>query len=182
MHMLAKCLTIALCFAAGAFAQQCAIGSPPNPTACQKIFGYSGSNLTYLCQARSVQPTAATMAVASATNASPVVLTVTAGHGFDVSALPIVTISGGTGNWTAVNGTRTATIISSTTLSVPVDSTSLGALAGTVIISTTSPLNTQSVWSVMKLVYSGSNLIWSGFVGGSPAERNACTAAPTQAQ
>jgi len=170
---------------APAFAQNCQIGSPSTKpaTGCQGVYGYSGTNLVYICQARSVQPTASTMTVASASNANPVVFTISGGHGFDLSSLPIVTISGGTGNWTAVNGTRTATIINSTTFSVPVNSTSLGALAGTVIVSTYAPLTTQSVWSVMKLVYDGSNsMIWSGFVGGSPAERNTCSSAPSQAQ
>lgn len=185
MHLLTKCLILAVFFAAGAFAQNCQIGAPSTApaTGCQKVLGYSGTNLVYVCQARSVQPTSTRITVASATNANPVVFTVSGGHGFNTNALPTVTVSGGTGNWTAVNGSYTATVISSTTFSIPVDSTSLGALAGTVVADTFAPLTTASVWSVLKLVYDGSNnLVWSGYVGGSPAERNTCSAAPTQYQ
>ncbi|MCC6398821.1 MAG: hypothetical protein IT282_17545 [Bacteroidetes bacterium] len=179
-----KTLLILALLAFPAFGQNCQIGSTSGnpPTGCQRILGYSGANLIYLCQARSVQPQATKMTVASATTASPVVFTISGGHGFDLSSLPTITLTGGTGNWTAVNITATATIINSTTLSIPVDSTSFGALAGTVVISTYAPLNTSSVWSVMKLVYSGDNLIWTGFVGGSPGERNTCTGSPSAAQ
>lgn len=84
---------------------------------------------------------------------------------------------------TVGGGTWTATIIDANTFSIPVNSVSLGALAGTVIATTTAPRTTQAVWSVQKHVYDGSNnRIWSGFVGGSPSERNTCSAAPTQAQ
>lgn len=185
MHHLLKCLTLAVFFAVCAVAQNCQIGAPSTTpaTGCQKILGYSGTNIVYLCQARSVQPTATRITIASATNANPVVFTVSGGHGFNTNSLPIVTISGGTGNWTAVNGTATATILSSTTFSIPINSTSLGALAGTVVADTYAPLTTASVWSVMKLAYDGSNnLVWTGYVGGGPGERNTCSAAPTQAQ
>ncbi len=180
-----KTLLILALLALPAFGQNCQIGSTSGnpPTGCQRILGYSGTNLIYMCQARSVQPQASKMTVASASTANPVVFTISGGHGFDLSSLPIVTLTGGTGNWTAVNITATATIINSTTFSIPVNSTSFGSLAGTVVVSTNSPLTTSSVWSVMKLVYDGSdNLIWTGFVGGSPGERNTCSAAPAQAQ
>lgn len=181
MHL--KCLILAVFFTASALAQQCAIGSEQKAAACQQVFGYSGTNLISFCQARSLQPSKARMSIASATTANPVVFTVSGGHGFDTSSLPLVTLSGGTGNWTAVNGTFTATIINTTTFSIPVNSTSFGSLAGTVVLETNAPLLTQSVWSVKKFTYDGSNnLIWSGFVGGSSAERNTCSAAPTQAQ
>lgn len=184
MNTILKIISAAmLCVAA--YGQNCQIGASSSspPTGCQRILGYSGTNLIYVCQARSVQPSTSRMTVSSATNANPAVMTISGGHGFDLSSLPTVTLSGGTGNWTAVNITTTATIISTTTLSIPINSTSFGALAGTVVISTNAPLNTSSVWSVMKLVYDASNsLIWTGFVGGSPGERNTCSAAPTQAQ
>lgn len=184
MHLM-KCLILAALLSVGGFAQNCQIGAPTTTpaTGCQKILGYSGTNLVYVCQARSVQPTSTRLTVASASNANPVVFTVSGGHGLSTSALPTVVISGGTGNWTAVNGTFTATVINTTTFSIAVNSTSLGALAGTVVADTTAPLITAGVWSVMKLVYDGSNnLIWTGYVGGGPGERNTCSAAPTQYQ
>lgn len=185
MHLITKCLPIAVLLAFSAVAQNCQIGTPSDApaTGCQRIMAYSGTLISYMCQARSVQATKTRISIASATNANPVVFTVTGGHGFNTNSLPLVTISGGTGNWTAVNGTFTATIINTTTFSIPVNSTSLGAMAGTIVLDTAAPLITAAVWSVQKFVYDGSNnLVWSGFVGGSPAERNTCSAAPTQYQ
>lgn len=156
-------------------------------TGYQFIMGYSGTNMTYLCKAKSLQPTSANISVASATNASPVVFTISGGHGFNAatspSAKPIITVSGGTGNWTAVNGSFTATILSSTTLSIPVDSTAFGALAGTVVFTTRAPLTTRPIWSVLVLTYDGSNNnTGTAWVGGVSSETNTCTGAPTQYQ
>ena len=182
MHLLTKCLTLAVLFAAASFGQQCAIGGPSNSAACTKLFTYDGSNnLLYVCAARSIQPTASRISISAASNASTVSLT-SASHGFSTSQLPIVTISGGTGNWTAINGTFTATITGANTLTIPVDSTSLGALAGTVVLDTFAPRTTQSIWSVAKMVYSGTNLIGYFLVGGSTSERNTCSTSPTQYQ
>ncbi|NBW07794.1 MAG: hypothetical protein EBR82_07185 [Caulobacteraceae bacterium] len=148
----------------------------------QYIAGYSGSNLIYLCKAASIQPVSPAISVASATNASPTVLTVSGGHGFDVSSKPNISVSGGTGNWVAINGARTATIISSTTLSIPVDATAFGALTGTIVFTTRAPRTTSSIWSVQFFVYSGSNMIWSGWSTGVPSSTTTCTTSPTQYQ
>lgn len=175
---------IALIFIAiaPAFAQNCQIGAPPNHTACTQLFTYDGSgNALYMCKARSVQPTVSRLSISAATNANPVVFTSTA-HGFSTLQLPLVTISGGTGNWTAVNGTFTATIIDANTFSIAVNSTSLGALAGTVVLDTTAPRTTSSIWSVAKFTYTGTNMTGMFFIGGSPSERNTCSSAPTQYQ
>ena len=149
----------------------------------QMILTYSGTSLLYLCKAASIQPTSPAISIASATNASPVVFTVSGGHGFNASSLPLVTISGGTGNWTAVNASLTATILSSTTFSVAVDSTSFGAVSGTLVFTTRAPRTTSSIWSVQKFVYDGSaNMIWSGWVGGTPSYTTTCSSAPSQYQ
>lgn len=68
-----------------------------------------------------------TAAITAATNANPVVLT-SASHGLATGQS--VMISGGTGNWTAINGTFTVTVIDADTFSIPANSTALGALAG----------------------------------------------------
>lgn len=149
----------------------------------QMILGYSGTNLIYTCRAASVQPTSPSISIASATNANPVVFTVTAGHGFNSSSTPQVTISGGTGNWTGANGTYTATIVSSTTFSIAVNSTAYGAVAGTLVYTSRAPLTTNRIWSVQYFAYDGSNnIIWSGWAGGVPSYTNTCSAAPTQYQ
>jgi len=180
--MLAKTIAFILIATASALAQNCQIGAPPNQTACTQLFTYDGSgNVLYMCKARSIQPTVSRLSISAATNANPVVFTST-GHGFSTLQLPLVTISGGTGNWTAVNGTFTATIIDANTFSIPVNSTSLGALAGTVVLDTTAPRTTSSIWSVAKLTYTGTNMTGMFFIGGSPSERNACSTAPAQYQ
>lgn len=167
-----------------AHAQADFIISQKSPSAgYQFIMGYSGTDLLYLCKANSIQPTSPSISIASATNASPVVFTVSGGHGFNVSSLPLVTISGGTGNWTAVNASLTATVLSSTTFSVAVDSTAFGAVTGTLVYTTRAPRTTSSIWSVQKFVYDGSNnMIWAGWVGGTPSFTTTCTGAPTQYQ
>ena len=71
------------------------------------------------------------IAIASATNANPAVLTVTAGHNFATGQVVSLDFTGYTGSWTSLNGVHFATALSSTTLSVPIDSTSFGALTGT---------------------------------------------------
>jgi hypothetical protein len=155
------------------FGQNCQVGSNTPGTACTSLYAYDGSNnLIYQCKARSVQPTAARMSVSAASNANPVSLTSTA-HGFSTLYQPLVTIS---------NGTWTATITGANTLTIPVDSTSFGALAGTIVLTTNAPLTTQSVWSVMKFTYTGTNMTGSFTVAGSTAERNTCTGAPAQFQ
>jgi len=73
------------------------------------------------------------ISITSATNANPVVFTVAAGHGFATGEGPVITISGGTGAWTVVNGSFVATILSPTTFSIAVNSTAIGAVAGTIV-------------------------------------------------
>lgn len=66
--------------------------------------------------------------ISAATNAAAAVLTVN-NHG--LSTGDGITISGATGNWTAINGSWTITVLSVNTFSIPVDSTAFGALTGT---------------------------------------------------
>lgn len=179
-------ILLLLLVALSAFAQQEVRISPkpPDTPYTTVLGGYSGSNPTYICVANTQQPTSAAISVASASNANPVVLTVTAGHGFFIAALnlPQVIISGGTGNWTAINGTFTATPINSTTFSIPINSTTFGALAGTVTYTTKAPLLTSRIWSVRPLSYDGSgNLIWTGWSASTSATNQVCTT-PTVAQ
>jgi len=182
MNMLKLLITAAL-LATASFAQNCSMAAPMNSTACTQIMAYDGSNnLTYACRARSVQPSPSVLSISAGSNASPVSLTIT-GHGFNTNQLPLVTISGGTGNWAAVNGTWTATITGANTLTIPVNSGAFGAVTGTLILTTYAPRTTQSVWSVAKYSYDGSNNLTNVFyVGGSTSERNTCSGAPTSYQ
>lgn len=155
----------------GAFAQgpEITISQGPAPNPFQLVYGYTGTNLVYVCYAKSVLPTSFSVAISAGTNANPVVFTST-GHGFNSNSRPKVTVSGGTGNWTAVNGTFTATITSANAFSIPVDSTAFGAVTGTLVYTTTAPRTNQSVWAVKEFSYDGSNnIIWAGWLNGSSA-------------
>lgn len=160
--------------------------SQRNPdTPYQIIIGYSGTNISYVCTANSIQPTSPSISITSATAASPIVFTVSGGHGFYVSTknLPSVTISGGTGNWAAVNGTFTATIISSTTFSISTNGTGFGAVTGTLVFTTRAPRTTMPVWSVKSLGVDGSsNTDWMGWSTGTSAANQTCTGTPSAAQ
>jgi hypothetical protein len=172
----ARSLLVCLVTANALLAQQ---ATPVNqtlaapPQGYQQIIDYNGTNnVTYVGLAASDQTDRNVInyklpAVSSATNANPVVFTVTA-HGFDyqsgATVLPSVCITGGTGNWTAVNGCWVATPTSANAFSVPVDSTAFGAVTGTLVATTRSPRTTTLCWSIQKFVYSASNLlIWSGW-------------------
>lgn len=167
-------------------AQNDVIISQKNPSAgYQIIIGYSGSDQSYICKASSIQPVSPSIAIASATAANPIVFTVSGGHGFYVSAknLPTVVISGGTGNWTAVNGTFTATIINSTTFSIATNGAAFGAVTGSLVFVTRAPRTTSPVWSVMSLGVDGSsNTDWIGWSAGTSAANQTCTGSPSAAQ
>ncbi len=172
--------------AVAGFAQsEVRISPKPSDTPYTTILGgYSGSNATYICVANSQQPTSGSISIASATAASPIVFTVTAGHGFALNTLnlPTVTISGGTGNWAAVNGTWTATPILSTTFSVAINGAAFGAVTGSLVYTTRAPLLTSRIWSVRALSYdAGGNLAFAGWSNGTSAMNQVCTS-PTSSQ
>lgn len=74
-----------------------------------------------------------TISISSATNANPVVFTTGAAHGLTTGER--YTISGATIGWTGVNGVFVVTVLSTTTFSIPVNSTGFGALSGTLVVS-----------------------------------------------
>ena len=156
------------------------VGPPPTPF--QLVYGYTGSNLTSICYAPSTDAAGTgrfvrqVVAIASATNANPVVFTVTAGHGMNLSTLPSITISGATSGWTGVNGTFVATPLSTTTFSIPVNSTTFGALSGTLVFHTSAPLLNQYVWAVQQYAYNVSNAVISvSWLYGSTGFQARCT-------
>jgi hypothetical protein len=161
--------------AVGALAQQTVKIDPTIPAGYEQVITYSGSNVVATCLAQSTlaKRTQRVISISAATNANPVVFTST-GHGFPLSARPLVTISGGTGNWTAINGPFTATIVDANTFSILVNSTSLGALAGTITFTTTAPRITIAEWQVQVIAYSGSNPIWTGWMGGDAGFSQIC--------
>ena len=161
----------------------------PPPAAYQSIYYYSGTNLTFVCTAPS-RVAETTITVSGASNANPVSFTATA-HGFEYQsaayALPAIKITGGTGNWTVINGVWVATPTSANAFTIPVNSTSLGALTGTLVVTTLAPRINQPVWSLRRALSDGSNnFVFSGWgtkvggagatnlVAGSPAMNKRC--------
>jgi hypothetical protein len=158
----------------------------------QNIYVFTGTNLIYHCKAASRQDTQTLPTISAATNANPVVLTITA-HAFDYQALttstPTITITGGTGSWAGINGTWTFTPTGANTGTIPVDSTAFGALAGTFVVTSRAPRTTALKWSIIHYAYDASNnLIWSGWATdptrgnasvGSPAAEFACASRTT---
>ena len=76
--------------------------------------------------------TAAPVAIASATNANPVVFTTTAVHGLITGN--IVVIAGATSGWVGANGTWPVIVLSTHTFSIPFNSTSIGALSDSLTV------------------------------------------------
>lgn len=140
-------------------------GAAP-PSASQVIYVYSSNNLVYRCIAPSTT-SQTTVTVTAASNASAASFTATS-HGFDyqsgVTVSPVISIQGATGNWTPINGVWLATISSANAFTIPVDSTTFGALTGTLVVTTVSPRTNQKQWAIQHFVYDGTpNLIWSGW-------------------
>src|SRR5690242_6748469 len=69
-------------------------------------------------------PRSTAITISSATNASAAVLTLASAHGLTPGRTNGVFIAGAMGTWQPINGVFTATVIDSTSLSIPVDSTS----------------------------------------------------------
>ncbi len=170
-------ITLLLASLAWAQDQSVNISQAPPQLGYERILVYSGSNLTYMCLARSDQRNARTVTVSAASNANPVSFTATA-HGFDyqagATATPVVKITGATLTWAPINGVWIATPTSANAFTIPVDSTTFGALTGTLVVSTLAPKTTDPVWAIQKLVYDGSNnLIWVGWGTKVPGAGNA---------
>lgn len=72
----------------------------------------------------------APFSIASSTNANPIVVTTSAAHGYSTGA--VVEISGHAVN-TAANGSWTATVLTTTTFSIPVVGNGVGTASGQVV-------------------------------------------------
>jgi len=146
------------------------------PIAVEQIAFYSGTNLQYLCVARSNQALVRTVTVSAASNASPVSFTATA-HGFNYvstgSIKPVVKITGATGMWAPINGVWTATPTSANAFTIAIDSTGFGALTGTLVVTTLAPSINALVWSIQQNYYDGSGnwlgAAWAANPGGAAA-------------
>lgn len=154
------------------------LSAQPPVTGMQFVYGYSASQLQYTCSAPAQTSTGnrwlTHYPISAASNASAVVFTTTAS--INLNSRPQVTIAGATGNWTPVNGTFTATILSSTTFSIPVNSSGFSTLTGTLYFQSTAPVLNQPVWAVQEYFYDTSgDLISSMWLGGSTGYKAKCT-------
>ena len=143
------------------------------------IFDYAGgNNLIYKGWAKSGQGLYTAPAVSAFSAASPGVLTFASAHGYNwvaagPTAQPSIAISGGTGNWKAVNGiwifqptaATTGTLASVVAGSLTqLDTTGFGAVTGTLVVTSRAPRTFDPCWSIQLFVYNASNAeIWSGW-------------------
>ena len=93
-------------------------------TFCMWVSSYKGKWCGYTSQP-----------VTAASNAAAAVLTIQSiGFAAPVGTTLTAAISGFTGAWAAANGAQTLTVIATNTVSIPVNSTGFGAMAGTPVI------------------------------------------------
>lgn len=185
-----RSILAALSLACVCFAQSSVVQEElPPAVGVQLLLTYSGGNLSYLCRARSIVSSreSRSVSISAATNANPAVFTVPSPHGFDATMKPKIKITGATGNWAVLNRSWTALITSTTTFTLvdetgtPVDSTSYGALTGTLILRTQAPRTIIGEWAVKRFFYdAGGNMISSAWENGSPsAYLSVCAASTT---
>lgn len=167
-----KTLLLLIAIAAFINAQTAApvsLSQAPAPGGLTTVTHYTASgNPDYICKAASTQdPTRIT--VSAITNANPGVMTATA-HGLffqsGVSApKAVVFVSGLSGNWTPLNGMHVVTPASANSLTTDVDSTTFGAVTGTIVVSTRAPKVTSAYWSLQAIAYdTNGNPVYSGWV------------------
>lgn len=176
-----KCL-LPLLAAVAAFAQSdlpVTLTQGPPPEGYQAVYGYTGTNQIWACYAPSIQTTGKRAdipyAISATSNANPAALTVTA-HGFDANSRPMVTVSGATGDYVSLNGTFTATVVDTNTLSVPINSTAFVAGHGPTSLTSTAPSKNQASWAVVRYFYDGSNnLILRVWLAGSVGLQAKCS-------
>jgi hypothetical protein len=196
-------LLYSLLFASVCFAQSqnVRISQSPADDAFTVITHFTAGNPDYVCKARSTQ-NISVVTVSAISNANPGIMTAT-GHGFYYnSSGPVAQhfaafISGLTGNWLPLNGLHTLYASSADALTTDVDTSTFGAVTGTIVVSTRAPNTKAKVWAVQSLGFDGSSpanpvlQAWAAPLtgstiaalnGGTTAYAFACTAAPTTYQ
>lgn len=135
--------------------------TPPVKDQHTKYGFVSGSN-NYICFAKT--PAApVTVSVNTISNASTAVITL-ASHGFDLRSTPTVTFKGATGNWLPLNTGFVATPIDANSFSIPLNTSSFGAITGTITMTTQAPMLNQNIWLVQKTTVDASGqpaYLWS---------------------
>jgi hypothetical protein len=167
---------------ASAWAQEGSVVNPsegPPQYSWTNLFFYipASTNLEYICMARSAQNSfswsigSGLTSIVDAANTATV--TTSTAHG--LSAGNLVTISGATAD-TDLNGSYyvqavgSATTFDITTANVTDTTYNSAPLA----VATTAPRSSAAIWSIQKLVYSGSNLIAKQWAGGNSGFKAIC--------
>jgi hypothetical protein len=131
-------------------ASQVAISEEPPRDFFTKLY-YKTGNDTYYCVSKSQTALPTTIAHSSITTGAASIVTVAGGHGLHINTSPQVTIKGATLTWAGLNGTFKVTVLDSTSFSVPFNSSALGAVTGTVVMTTTAPRTSSPIWAVTKI-------------------------------
>lgn len=133
------------------------LSQQPENIAYTQILVYSGTNVSYICTAQSLQ-NPSQIAVSTISNANPGVVTATA-HGMyflppgTTGARVVVFISGATGGWASINGTHATIPVDADHFTFGVDTTAFGSFSGqSIIVTTKAPLTTKSIWTVQSFV------------------------------
>jgi hypothetical protein len=136
---------------------------PPGVAATMVYDVAGGSNIVYQGESLSSQSSPTTLTVSAVSKANPAAITSTA-HGLLSDNL--VTISGATGSWAALNGSRIITVTGANNFTVAVDSSGFsGSFDGS--ITTACPRTSAAVWAIMKNYYDvSSNLTRTAWAGG----------------
>lgn len=164
-----KFILTAVLLALSAFAQTTATGSTvmmsdAPPKDFYSRYFYTSAGDIYTCIASSIQAKEYAMTITSTVAGATTSLVFSAGHGFHADATPKVTVSGGTGAWSAVNSVWKATYVSATTVTIPIDSSGFGAVAGTIAVKSAAPRLTNPVWAVSRYRPTGadpSSVLWA---------------------
>lgn len=101
------------------------------------------------------------ISVSAGSNASAVVLTLASPHGITIGRTNSVAIAGAEGTWQPVNGNKLATALTTTTVSIPVDSSAFDiGITGTVtlIVGGTWDAARPASWEAFKTAH----LLWPG--------------------
>lgn len=152
--------------------------SPPSTPYEQAIFN-DDLQTTYYCYTRNPQNDAgiglntALPAVSGISNANPGVITFAANHGLHIPSTPRVTISGLTGGWASVNGSRILQPVATNTAQiVGVDTSGLGAVAGSPVVSTLAPRLSDNIWAIKKEIRDANGMtIFTGWAEGTTARK-----------
>ena len=151
-------MKLLLCFAAcvALYGQ----GDSAPPVRRSQILFYDGNNnVIYVCTAAPVQRTFDFKKQAQFTNivvaANVATVTTSANHGLQVNN-PIVIAGSAT---TALNGTyAVASVPTTTTFTVATSGVGNGTYTDPTVVSTTAPRSSDTVWSIQRFTYSGTNI------------------------